>query len=252
MTQEFSLLNCDVLAQQRIDLFFKTEKLNQWWFQGEDRFVRPKRPSSWSEPRNASKEGAPVPFDRDCYQVSLGMFIFFAMVTIMVMISSIKVVISKKWRLTSWRVGWRRQWRLPLPGCTCPSEGGWGYTDINMKTPKKITANRAIVEIKTYNYRNQRGAVPSDGLVDWRCLSRWWRKLVIVNNTKKNQKNRYCHKNSCLRQYHIYMQLSPGMVPNTGWPIRSSWWEKFKSSSLLVIVVFVIIHRCCRPHWNGN
>ena len=27
-------------------------------------------------------------------------------------------------------------------------------------------------------FRNRRGAVPSDGLVDWRRLSRWGRKLV--------------------------------------------------------------------------
>ena len=36
---------------------------------GKDRFARPKPPMSWTDPRNATKEGAPVPFDRDCYQV---------------------------------------------------------------------------------------------------------------------------------------------------------------------------------------
>jgi len=39
---------------------------------GEDRFVRAKAAASWSEPRNATKEGAPVPADRDCYQVGGG------------------------------------------------------------------------------------------------------------------------------------------------------------------------------------
>jgi len=39
---------------------------------GKDRFARPKPPMSWTDPRNATKEGAPVPFDRDCYQVGGG------------------------------------------------------------------------------------------------------------------------------------------------------------------------------------
>ena len=80
---------CAVFAELVVFFPAKTEwKDNErWWFEGEDRFVRAKAAASWSEPRNATKEGAPVPADRDCYQVYLQMFV--------IMMTSNKVVVSK-------------------------------------------------------------------------------------------------------------------------------------------------------------
>ena len=90
----------------------KIQNILRVWFMmillGKDRFGRPKPPSSWTEPRNATKDGAPVPYDRDCYQVHWRCCCCW-------------------WRSPSWRTGWR-WWRgLPLPCCPCAPERRWRY-----------------------------------------------------------------------------------------------------------------------------
>ena len=39
--------------------------------------------------------------------------------------------------------------------------------------------------------------------------------------------------------------IFPGMVPNTGWPIRSSWWEKFKNSNSCNLIRIYYVSAIC-------
>ena len=55
-----------------------------------------------------------------------------------------------------------------------------GITKMLKSTTMRILKKVAMVKNESQDYRIGGGAVASDGLADWRCLSRWWRKLVII------------------------------------------------------------------------
>ena len=55
-----------------------------------------------------------------------------------------------------------------------------GITKMLKSTTMRMLKKFAKVKNESQDYRIGGGAVASDGLADWRCLSRWGWKLVIV------------------------------------------------------------------------